>query len=142
MPEDHTPYTAAYLIFEDEGKVLLHKRKNTGFKDGKYSLVAGHVEEDETFKDTMVREAKEEVGIDIRKDDLDPVHVMHRVDGRAYVDVYFRITEWGGEVSNKEPEKCSELRWVEPDNLPEKTIGFVKEVIQKKDSPEFYGEKK
>lgn len=141
MPEDHTPYTAAYLIFERDGEVLLHRRKNTGFKDGYYSLVAGHVEDGETFKDTMVREAKEEVGVEISKEELEPVYVMQRIEGRPYIDVHFRVTEWEGEISNEEPEKCAELRWADPEDLPEKTIDFVEEVIEKRESGEFYGEK-
>ncbi|WP_414836330.1 NUDIX hydrolase [Candidatus Nanohalococcus occultus] len=143
MPEDHEPKTASYVIFEKDGEILLHKRKNTGFKDGHYSLVAGHVDEGETFSEAMIREAKEEVGVEVKPEDLEPVHVLHRTTGdSAYVDLFFKATEWEGEITNEEPEKCSEIRWVEPDNLPEKTIDYIAEVIEKKESSEFYGEEK
>ncbi|MFB6245400.1 MAG: NUDIX domain-containing protein [Candidatus Nanohaloarchaea archaeon] len=142
MAEDHTPYTAAYLILEKNEKILLQRRKNTGFKDDMFSLPAGHVEKNETFRETMVREAREEIGIEIEEDDLEHVYTMHRIDGRPYVDVYFRSTEWRDNVSNEEPEKCSELRWERPEELPEKTIGFVKEVIKNRSSEHFYSEKR
>ena len=36
---------SAYLILREDGKVLLQLRKNTGYCDGMWSLIAGHVEE-------------------------------------------------------------------------------------------------
>lgn len=140
MPEDHEPKTASYLIFEKDGKILLHKRKNTGFKDGYYSLVAGHVDEGESFKQAMVRETEEEVGVEVTEDDLEPVHVLHRIGDNPYVDVFFRVTDWEGEITNEEPEKCSEIRWVDPEHIPEKTISYVKEAVRERNSEKFYGE--
>jgi 8-oxo-dGTP pyrophosphatase MutT (NUDIX family) len=46
----------------DAVQVLLHKRQNSGFMDGSYSLVSGHVEANESFKQAMIREAHEEAG--------------------------------------------------------------------------------
>ena len=38
-------YVCVYLVLERDGKVLLSLRENTGYEDGKWSLVAGHAEE-------------------------------------------------------------------------------------------------
>ena len=134
MPERHTPNTASYLLFEREGQILLMKRKNTGYKDGKYSLVAGHVDKGENFRDAMIREAEEEVGVEIDRSDLETLSVMHRKSGEyVYVDVFFRVTEWKGEPTNEEPEKCSELKWADPGALPDDTIDYVEKVVKEKD---------
>ena len=61
---------SVYLILERDGKILLGRRCNTGFLDGHYGLAAGHAEAYETFREAMVREAKEEIGIDIDVDNL------------------------------------------------------------------------
>lgn len=121
---------ASYLVLKDDGKVLLMKRKNTGFKDGHWSLVAGHVDRGENFREAMVREAREEAGIEISQKDLRPFSVMHR-DSREspYVDLFFLCEEWSGEIVNREPEKCEKLEWFEIDDLPEKTIGFVEKAL-------------
>ena len=40
--------TAVHLILIENNKILLQRRYNTGYEDGNYSVVAGHVEENES----------------------------------------------------------------------------------------------
>jgi len=49
---------ASYLILIKNNKILLLRRFNTGFMDGKYGLVAGHLNGNESFTKTIIREAK------------------------------------------------------------------------------------
>lgn len=131
MAEEHRPFTASYLVLQRDNEVLLMKRKNTGFKDGMYSLVAGHVDEGENYKQAMVREAKEEAGIKIDKKELETLTVMHRKsECRTYVDIFFKTQSWEGDIENREPEKCSELSWYETDDLPENTVYYVEKVLK------------
>ncbi len=67
-----------YLVLIREERILLLRRYQTGYEDGNYSLVAGHVEAEETCKEAMIREAEEEAGIEIDYENLEVVHVMHR----------------------------------------------------------------
>ena len=69
---------AVHLILIENGKILLLRRYNTGYEDGNYSVVAGHVDGNESVIHAMKREAFEEAGITIKEEDLDIVHVMHR----------------------------------------------------------------
>lgn len=126
----HTPFAAVYVLVVEEGRVLLLKRQNTGHRDGEYSLVAGHIDQGESATDAMVREANEEVGIHLQETDLEPVHVIHRNSGsRVYLDVFFEAHQWDGTVSNEEPEKCAELNWFHPNNLPDNTVPYVEQAI-------------
>ena len=54
-----------YLVLIKDNKILLLRRYNTGNDDGNYSLVGGHVDDGEAYKDAMIREAKEEADIEI-----------------------------------------------------------------------------
>jgi len=40
------------------------------------------------------------------------------------------VRSWNGEPINAEPEKCDELRWVDLDVLPEKTIPYIRRAIE------------
>jgi 8-oxo-dGTP diphosphatase len=112
---------------------LLLRRYQTGYMDGYYSLIAGHVEPHERVSEALVREAAEEAGIRLREDHLHFLHVMQRKgsDGRVYLDFYFAAEQWAGDVQNGEPSKCDDLRWVSPTGLPENTIPHVREVLVK-----------
>lgn len=128
--ERHRPFSAVYLLLCDEAQVLLLQRQNTGHRDGEYSLVAGHIDEGESATEAMVREAHEEVGIELDRSALDPVHVVHRNAGeRVYLDIFFAASEWSGAVENREPEKCADLAWFDRSRLPENTVPYVEQAI-------------
>lgn len=135
---------AALLILMKGDKTLLTRRFNTGYADGNYSMVGGHVERGETFKQCIIREAQEEIGILLRHDDLEFIHVMHRNDGTAtdneWVDVFFIAKQWQGEPQNKEPHKCDDLSWFSLDNLPKNIIPFVVQVLDGVKNKIYYSE--
>lgn len=135
---------ASYLALMKNDKILLLRRCNTGYEDGNYSMVAWHVEIWETFTQCMVREAKEEAWITIDFDDLKVAHVMNR-DSKMYennqrVDVFFVAKKWEWEITNMEPNKCSDLSWFDLDNIPENTIPCVKRAIENIRNWVFYSE--
>ena len=134
-------FIAAYLILVKEGRVLFLKRANTGYQDGNYSLIAGHLDGGETAKESIVREAKEEAGIVLDPADLEVVHVMHRWNpDREYIDVYIKAENWKGEIVNKEPEKCDELTWFSLDDLPKNIVAEVRSAIEDVERNVFYSD--
>lgn len=144
MKKRHSNFPASYLVLLEGNKILLLRRCNTGYEDGNYSLVAGHVDPGETFTECIVREAKEEAGIVLDPKDLKVVHVMHRNSGTAEknerIDVFFVAEKWRGEIANKEPHKCNDLSWFDRDNLPENIISYVKHAIENIRNNIFYCE--
>ncbi len=123
---------AVYLIPRRDNQVLLSLRKNTGWMDGNYSLIAGHVEALETAQEATIREVKEEAGIILSEDNLQFIHVLHRVKDdpdNEYIDLFFECHGWSGDFVNNEPEKCGGLDWYDVTNLPENTLPYIKDVI-------------
>lgn len=105
-------------------------RKNTGFADGWYGLVAGHVEGGETFMQAMMREAYEEAGLKLNPRDLQLASVIHRKsDDRESADIFFLCKDLQEKFINREPGKCSELKYFSIGALPENTIPYVREGI-------------
>jgi len=117
---------AVHLILKEDNKILLLKRKNTGFGDGNYSVVAGHLDGNETVKQAMKREAYEEAGILVEEKDLEIVHVMHTKleDESIYYFIY--CDKYKGNVVNNEPNKCDELSFYDVNYLPDNIIDYVK----------------
>ena len=123
---------AVYLILEQNGKILLLLRQGTGYADGFYSLVSGHVDADESVTHAMIRETKEEIGIDIKPEDLQFVHVMYQTYKPTAVTAasfYFRCTKWQGNPLNCEPNKCGQVAFFEYDHLPDNLIEPVKQAL-------------
>jgi 8-oxo-dGTP diphosphatase len=121
---------AVHLFLLRDGRVLLLRRANTGYEDGNYSVVAGHLDGGESVTQAAIREAREEVGILLRPADLTAVGVMHRVSDDERIDFFLVATRWGGTPANHEPDKCSELRWCALDALPANTIPYVRVALE------------
>lgn len=121
---------SVYVFPIKDGKILLLRRLNTGYEDGKYGLVAGHADGGETMTQAMIREAKEEAGMDLIKDNLKLVLTMHRWCGdHERIDLFFSSDEWYGEIKNMEPHKCDDLSWFSLNQLPENTIPYIRSAI-------------
>jgi 8-oxo-dGTP diphosphatase len=115
---------AAYVYLLQNRQVLLQKPRNTGYLDGFWVAgAAGHIESHETAAQCAVREAAEEIGIEILEADLEPVTVMQRTDGtdspiEQRVDWFFAARSWQGNPAVMEPAKCAAVEWFDLRNLP------------------------
>ena len=126
--------SAVHLILTDENKMLVQKRAKNGSKlwPGYYALPAGHVDEGENQYEALVREAREELGIELDpKDIIKEYTVLRRnffdIDGKRlepYIDYYFEMEKYKGTPSIMEKDKCEELKWVDINNLPEPFINY------------------
>ncbi len=122
-------FLACYLVLIRNGRILLSRRANTGFHDGEYSMIAGHLEDEETVFDAMVREAREEAGLALEPRELKVVHILHRQDiDREYVD-FFVSSDTVEEPQNLEPGKCAGFEWFDMRKLPKSVIPYVRQAI-------------
>lgn len=119
-----------HLLFFREDQVLLLRRYNTGYEDGKYSVPAGHLDGGETVIAAAAREAAEETGVLLDTNNIIFSSVMHRIAKDERVDFFVHVHGWQGEPHNTEPDKCDELRWVSVHELPKNIIPYVKKAIQ------------
>jgi len=121
---------ASHLLLMRENEILLHLRKNSSF-EGLYSVIAGHLNGGESATEAMIREAKEEAGIDISREDLKVATVSHsNANNRELVQFFFICNKWSGEITNMEPDKCGELKFFSLDNLPENIVPYIKKGIE------------
>lgn len=106
--------------------MLLLERAGTGYADGYLTVPGGKLEDGEHVLAAAIREAREEVGVDVNPDDTRFVTVIHhRVPGReARIGFFFAASRWRGVPVNAEPDKCARVVWVDPADPPAHTFGY------------------
>jgi len=137
-PDRFRMIAEVYLLFRRGDEILLSKRANTGYQDGRYGLVSGHVDGGEPLAAAAAREALEEAGVAIDPADLTLRLVMHRKSEDERLGFFFAPARWAGELVNAEPHKCDELRWASVVDLPEETIPYIREAIRCVEAGETY----
>jgi 8-oxo-dGTP diphosphatase len=108
----------ASIIFNEKDEILLlHRIGKVG--DDTWGLPGGKMEKNETFEECIIREVKEECNLDIYGLKFTDItnDIMDDID-HHYVTLYFFVYNFSGELKNMEPEKCSELKWFNLNQLP------------------------
>jgi mutator protein MutT len=103
------------IILNNKGQILLGRRlKKAGY--GTYGLPGGHLKENETIEEAVIREIKEETGLTIKIEDVEVINVA-----RTYDRIQFGvlIKNYIGSPVICEPNKCDDLSFFDFDNLPE-----------------------
>ena len=124
--------SAIHMIIVKDDKILLQKRKGSKLWPGYYALPAGHIDEGENQYDALVREAQEELGIEIDPKDIINSYVVLRrnyfkIDGKQlepYIDYYFEIHNYKGDAKIMEEDKCDGLIWSSIDDLPDPFVNY------------------
>ncbi len=133
MKERYESKVVVFLILtkteKGKKKVLLQLRKNTGYMDDMYDMAcSGHLEKGEDLTQAVVREAKEELNIDIKSSDLKLVSIVHPFH-ENYLNFFFITKEYKGTPELSEKDKCKELKWFDINKLPSNTIERIKNVL-------------
>ncbi|UPW85211.1 NUDIX domain-containing protein [Lysinibacillus sp. Ag94] len=107
------------VIQNDENKILLVLRKKAP-EAGCWSLPGGKVDYMETIENAIIREIKEELGVDIEITGLVCVtnHIIQTEDIH-YVAPTFAARISNGEVRNREPHALEKVYWFAIDEIPE-----------------------
>jgi 8-oxo-dGTP diphosphatase len=125
---------AAYVVLLRDDEVLLQLRRGTGYLDGHWATLAGHVDPGESVHEAAVREAAEEAGIGIDPADLEPLTTLHRFErgGPAVeqrCDVFFVVRRWSGDPAPAEPDKAERMQWFSLAALPDPVVPHERLVL-------------
>jgi 8-oxo-dGTP diphosphatase len=95
------------VFIRESAVLLMHRRSSRRWYPDCWDLVGGHVEADEKPEDALVRECREEVGVEV----LSHRRVRFRIDGSAMKAELFFITEWQGDPVNASPDEHDAFGW-------------------------------
>ncbi|MFF5922552.1 NUDIX domain-containing protein [Streptomyces flavochromogenes] len=138
-PSGTVPHiVGVHLYLERDGQVLLGRRHpDSAYAGGSWHALAGHCEA-ESATACLVREAYEEAGLVIDREDLELVHTVHLADrpgegaaGRPpRIQLFFRARRWEGDPELREPDKCLAWQWWNPKDLPEPIVPYTRAAIE------------
>lgn len=128
MPEESFKPKVVLGLIPKDGKFLLIRRKVRLLKL-EWAFPGGVIHEGETDEEAVIREVKEEVGIDVR--------VKKKLLERKHPDTFIQVAYFHcfpeGKVNPKirEPHEIAEIAWVKPDEVLEKFTSDVHPTIKK-----------
>ncbi|WP_338673872.1 NUDIX domain-containing protein [Streptomyces sp. SCSIO 30461] len=126
-----------------DGTVLLGLRHpDSAFAPSTWHVLAGHCEQENAIA-CLIREASEEAGLHIERQDVELVHVVHHIGKPKYpprMGLFFRARTWRGEPTLREPDKCTQWRFWDPAALPDDLVPYTRLAIGKIQNGELYSE--
>lgn len=118
---DYVGVGVGAMVFGDKGRIFLTRRGADARNEaGTWEFPGGKVKFGELMTDAIRREFAEEYGMCI-----EPVRLLGVFDhllpeeGQHWVSVAFVSRYAGGNPEIREPRKCSEIGWFDPDELPQ-----------------------
>ncbi len=131
MDRTETAELTVVCLIEDGDRLLLQNRTKKDWQG--YALPGGHVERGESFVDAVIREMKEETGLDISHPQLVGIKQFPIENGR-YIVLLFKATEWSGHVTSSEE---GAMEWVEYRQLAHmKTVPDMDALLHVMNTPE------
>ncbi|MFA7253095.1 MAG: NUDIX domain-containing protein [Patescibacteria group bacterium] len=127
-----------HLIFRkkscrsNENEYLLHQRQNTKYFDSYFSVPGGHIDGFETPIECAIREAMEELAVEVKPENLRLVNTIYRVKkdvNEIRIDFCYLIREYSGEIIAAEPEKHSQPKWYLISELPNQMVPYIQKAI-------------
>src|SRR5512143_1658398 len=108
------PFACDGILIEG-GRILLIRRGKEPFK-GMWGVPGGRREDDETAEQCLVREMKEETGLDVVPLKLVGLYSDPKRDPRLIIAAAYLVKRVGGEVRGG--DDAAEARWYEIDKMP------------------------
>ena len=124
---------AVYGLLVEDGRLLLMRRAGSGWKDGTLALPAGHLDGGEDAVAGLVRELAEEIGVVAARSACRLAPVLHsgpdHPGGDEYLNLFFTVAAWTGTPTIREADKCTELVWADPADLPADAVDYLPGVL-------------
>lgn len=115
--KDSVTHFASGIAVIKDGKVLVVRRVSHDWPGGMYELPGGGIDEGETFEQSVIREAQEELGLEV-------IRILHILKGFDYQtprkpkarQINFLVEVSPGNITLN-PEEHDAFKWVKQDEI-------------------------
>ncbi|MEY9974047.1 8-oxo-dGTP diphosphatase [Lysinibacillus sp. RC46] len=120
MEKGKLPKVGVGAVIQNKANEILLVLRKKAPEAGCWSLPGGKVDYMETIENAIIREIKEELGVDIDITGLVCVtnHII-QTENIHYVAPTFAARITNGEVRNREPHALEKVHWFSIDEIPE-----------------------
>ena len=112
-------------LVEDGRVLLVHRSPSRRWYPDVWDLPGGHVEPGESGLEALTRELDEELGVQVRADDCEPVTTLDLTAGdgvgRLQLSIW-SVRRWSGAPVNRCPDEHDQLGWFAADDLAGLTL--------------------
>ena len=130
-------FTNMCMIYDDQGNILVQDRKNPNWPG--ITFPGGHVEYGESFGDSVIREVKEETGLDIENPILCGVKQFQTNDDTRFVVLFYKTNKFSGTLRASDE---GDVFWIPRNTLQDYKLAHEFEamlkVFETEDLSEFY----
>ena len=110
--EEKSVFTNMCMVYDGQGNILVQDRLNPDWPG--LTFPGGHVEHGESFRDSVIREVKEETGLDIQNPILCGIKQFQTETDARYVVLFYKTNQFSGELTASEEGK---VFWIPREDL-------------------------
>lgn len=130
-------FTNMCMVYDGQGNILVQDRKNPNWPG--ITFPGGHVEHGEAFVRSVIREVKEETGLDIEQPQLCGIKQFQDKQDNRYVVLFYKTNKFSGQLCSSDE---GDVFWLPRKNLNQYPLAndfedMVK-VFESDDLSEFY----
>ena len=130
-------FTNMCMVYDGAGNILVQNRRNPNWPG--ITFPGGHVEHGESFSGSVIREVKEETGLDIQRPVLCGVKQFQTKEDARYVVLFYKTDRFSGMLRSSEE---GDVFWIKRSELETYSLAddFEKmlEVFESSEISEFY----
>lgn len=109
---EKTELTNMCMIYDNKGNILVQDRVSKDW--GGVTFPGGHIEKGESFVQSVIREVKEETGLDIKNPQICGVKQWYVKKNVRYLVFFYKTNLFSGTLKSSNEGK---VFWIKPDEL-------------------------
>jgi 8-oxo-dGTP diphosphatase len=123
-------FVGVHGVIANRGRMLVLRRSELmPYKPGSWDLPGGHLAVGESFEDCVLREIKEETGLDAA---IERLLGLHKADGESSMQVLYACRLQVYQQIVLRPEEHVESRWVTPAEMGEiEVIPYLSAILER-----------